>query len=140
MPSPQDACRTLRVPLRASLALSLVAALLAGTLARAEWVLFAETSRSVVYLDQATLRKEGNLRSVSVLTDLKSQGPSGQRSMRTLYEYDCEKKQSRGLSISSHSGPMATGEIIARYDAPDVWSDVLPGTASESILRFVCAR
>jgi hypothetical protein len=125
---------------RTSLATSFLAGLLAATPAKAEWVLFTETSRSVVYLDPATLHKEGNLRSVSVLTDLKTQGPSGQRSMRTLYEYDCGKKQSRGLSISSHSGPMATGDIIARYDAPDAWSDVLPGTASESILRFVCAR
>jgi hypothetical protein len=104
----------------------------------AEWVRLGESDAAVAYLDTATLEADGYLRRVWRLTDLKVRDPRGERSRTFLNEYDCKEWRVRTLSISIHSGPMATEKVIAKHDTPDDWKDVAPGTAGAEVLILVC--
>ena len=104
----------------------------------ADWVQYAESARSVYYLDPATIRQNGNLRTVWELSDLKERDPDGELSRRALMEYDCDGERLRTLSLSTHSGPMATGKVLVTA-SDSTWDYVAPGTIGDAALRLVCA-
>ena len=113
---------------------------LAAAPAWAEWVKVSETDNSVFYIDPATIRKDGNLRRVWQVTDLKQRENEGGMSSRVLYEHDCKEERSRILSLSTHSDPMAGGKTLASYDATGKWTHMPPGTPVQTIMRIVCAK
>ena len=115
------------------LALALVAAP-----ACAGWLRVGETDNATYYLDPVTIRKDGNLRSVREVQDLKQRDKQGVMSRRSLFEYDCKKERSRLLSLSGHSEPMATGRVLFSDDEPEKWSNSEPGTVTATILKFLC--
>lgn len=106
----------------------------------AGWDTVYETKTAVHYIDPETIRKEGDLRKVSTLQDLKVQGERGERSMRALMEYDCKNKRVRPISATAHRGQMATGEIVATISKPSKWISIAPESAFNTTLRHVCAR
>lgn len=108
--------------------------------ARAEWTMLGETDKAVYYLDPATIRGDGSLRRIWELQELKARGMDGELSRRVLYEYDCERERERGLSASSHSGPLTTGELLASISETGKWNHVAVGTIGDILLRRVCAR
>jgi hypothetical protein len=114
--------------------------MLAVTMARAEWVKVNETETGVVYLDPATIRKDGDLRRIWGLTDLKVRDAGGELSRRRLDEYDCKKERYRILSISTHSGSMAMGKILARDSDSGEWQYAAPGSVAGDLLGFVCSK
>lgn len=117
----------------------LLTLLLASSGAWAEWVKVGETDNAVFYIDPATIRKEGNLRRVWNITDLKQRGNLGELSRRARYEYDCKQERQRILSISGHSGPKASGETLGS-EGPTQWNEIPPETVSETIIKLVCAK
>ena len=50
--------------------------MLAGS-AWADWVRAAESNKTTLYFDPATIRKDGNIRTVLILRDIKQREPSG---------------------------------------------------------------
>ena len=115
--------------------------LLASTPACAEWVRLDANDARVVYIDPATIVKDDNFRRVSQMQDLKAPTPNGERSMRSLVEFDCRELRWRALSLFTHSGPKLTGTIIfGATPAPGEWSSVAPGTLAETILGHVCSQ
>lgn len=113
---------------------------LAAAPAWAEWVNLSETDTATHYIDPATIRKDGNLRRVWELQDLKQRHKDGEMSRRVLAEYDCKEERRRFLSISGHSEPMARGNVLDTDYSPGEWRYIPPNTPSESVLRFVCAK
>lgn len=123
-----------------AIALSLM--LLATSPAWAEWVEIGSSSGGkTYYIDPATIRKDGNLRKVWALTNYKKRESSGEMSSRSKREYDCINERYRILSLSTHSGLMAEGEIlsIGSY-RPWEWDDIAPETIGQAYLEFVCAQ
>lgn len=114
--------------------------LLATTTAWAEWVKVNETETGVIYVDPATLRKDGDLRRVWGLTDLKARDAGGELSRRRLDEYDCRQERYRILSISTHSGSMAMGTILFRDSDSSEWQYAAPGSVAGDLLGFACSR
>jgi hypothetical protein len=106
----------------------------------ADWMKVEESDKGVRYLDPATIQKNGSFRRLWELQDLRARHPDGESSRRLLWEFDCEGNRFRGLSISTHRGPMATGETILSNSTAADWSDVPPGSAIEATLRFACFR
>jgi hypothetical protein len=98
------------------------------------------TKTAIHYIDPETVRKEGDLRKVSTLQDLKAQGKRGERSMQALMEYDCKNKRVRPISATAHRGQMATGEVIATISTPAKWNSIAPESAFNTTLRYVCAQ
>ena len=114
--------------------------MLATTPAWAEWVKVDETDEVVIYVDPATIRKDGNLRRIWEMQDLKARDLDGSLSRRALSEYDCKEERLRLLSLSTHSGQMAMGKIIITVSPSGKWDYAAPGTSGQTMLKFVCTR
>jgi len=108
----------------------------------AEWTSVAETSQATYYIDLSTIRKDGVMRKVWGIHDLKKLESNGWASVRSRNEYDCKEERYRALSLSSHSEPMAGGTAMFtnRFENPDSWRQIPPGTDVEAIMKIVCAR
>ena len=118
----------------------LLALLLVTGSAWAEWVRVVATDMANHYIDPATIRKDGNLRKVWEINDLKQRGQGGELSRRMRMEYDCKQERLRFLLISAHSEAMAFGTNLRQEGEDLTWTDIPPGTILERILKIVCAQ
>ena len=113
--------------------------MLAAAPAWSEWEKVGETDALVAYIDPATIRKTGHLRRVWAMQDLKKKQRNGEMSRRLLREYDCEKERFKLLSVSTHSGPMATKQTLVSTDEAGEWRYIAPGTSAAMGYRLICA-
>lgn len=113
--------------------------MLAGS-AWAEWVMYDETETATHYFDPATIRKDGNMRRVWELTDLRKRHKDGEMSRRVRLELDCKEERYRFLATSAHSEPMAGGTVLVMLEEEKIWRATAPGTPSSKILLLVCAN
>ena len=124
------------------LLLTLLAPLLLVTgSAWAEWVRVGSVDGAVFYIDPASIRKDGNLVKVWKIQDLKQRDKAGELSRRNRSEYDCKEERHRFLSLSTHSGPLASGTTLYTNDfpgKPDTWKQIPPGSVVETVLKIVC--
>ncbi len=120
--------------------LLLVSLMMLASSAWAEWVFHSETSRANFYYDPATIRKDGNMRRVWELQDIRERIKSGAISIRLRYEYDCKLERSRILGISGHSEPMAGGTVLSTEGEQTQWDAIAPGTPAEFMLNLLCAK
>lgn len=104
----------------------------------AEWVKVAAIDKAHFYIDPASIRKDGNLRKVWMILDLKQRDKSGVMSLRTRYEYDCKEERERIIAASTHSGPMAGGETLMSDDGASEWKAIPPSSITSRILKIVC--
>ncbi len=121
----------------------IIACLLAtsGASAIAEWTKVSELDDITFYIDYKTIRNAGSLRKVWAVHDLKQRSPEGVMSRRLQSEYDCKAENTRTLALSTHTGPMATGETLFTGGAdPNGWRAIPPGTTTERILKIVCGN
>jgi hypothetical protein len=116
--------------------------LLATGSAWAGWERVGESDTGIFYVDRATIRKDGNLRRMWSVEDLKQRNESGAMSRRLRYEYDCKGERSRILALSTHTEPMADGKTlyITTGDLNESWDEIPPGSAIEKLLATACAR
>jgi hypothetical protein len=106
----------------------------------AEWVKVVDLDKATFYLDPTTIRKDGYLRRVWTVQDLKERYQTGELSRRILKEYDCKNERSRSIVLSLHAGPMVTGNLVDSTDSPSDWSAIPPQTPGSAILKIVCAK
>lgn len=107
----------------------------------AEWVKVsvAEDGSLSIYIDPASIRKDGNLRKVWQINARKQRDKDGAMSVRARHEYDCKEDRFRVLAASSHSEPMAGGDVLESADDPSTWFAIPPDTLSARVLKVVCA-
>ena len=117
----------------------LLALLLATGSAWAEWVKVGGNDGINIYIDPASIRKDGNLRRVWMIQDSKQRDKEGLMSMRMRREYDCKQERARFLFLSSHSEPMAGG-TSNQEGVETRWNEIPPDTLEEDILKLVCAK
>ena len=115
--------------------------MLAGS-AWAGWVMYtkSENEEATLYYDPATIRKDGNMRRVWELQDLRKRHKDGEISRRMRREYDCKQERWRFLGISEHSEPMAGGKVLITVGEDNNWEAIAPGTIDETIFNIVCAK
>jgi len=104
----------------------------------ASWVTFMKSEASVVYIDPASVRKEGHLRKASVLMDLTQKDTEGVRSKRGQSEIDCERARMRVHDLSGFSGAMATGEAVYTFKGASEWIPIPPQTTLWNTIRLIC--
>ena len=126
---------------RKSILLPLLLLLATGS-AWAGWEKIGETDQKTIYVDRATLRKEGDLRRIWSIQDFKQRSKDGEMSSRMRSEYDCKGERYRFLGISTHSESMAGGKMLfsALEDLKEPWSEIPPESAGERILKIACAQ
>jgi len=123
------------------LLLILLATLVLTGSAWAEWVKVAENDIADYYIDPASIRKDGNLRKVWQIQNLKQQDKEGgELSRRSRDEFDCKQERYRTLSVSEHSGPMASSTTLSSSEGPFRWREIPPGAIGETVLKIVCAK
>lgn len=119
-------------------------ALLAPTIAQAEWVKLASAGEGevTVYVDPTTIKREGNVVEFSALFDyatVRTLSGAPFQSATMQDEIDCAGKQSRTLAVSSHSEPMAGGHIVSTATGGYVpWTPIAPQSIVAAIFKFVC--
>ena len=113
--------------------------MLAGS-AWAEWVMYFEAKTITYFYDPATIRKDGNMRRVWRVQELKQRTADGEKSRRMRIEYDCKEERYRILSASIHSEPMAEGKVIYSEIKDNIWTVIPPASASEAMFKIVCAK
>jgi hypothetical protein len=106
----------------------------------AEWVAVSESNDLVAYIEPSSIRRNGNLRKVWQVQDLKQRDEHGAMSRRLLVEYDCKDERFRVLSTSTHAEPMAAGKALVLVDIPSAWSAFAPDTPAEDTLEIICTR
>lgn len=120
--------------------LALAPLMICSAPATADWVSFMKSDTSVVYIDPASVRKEGHLRKASVLMDLSQKDAEGARSKRGQSEIDCRGDRLRIHDLSGFSGAMATGEAVYAFKGASDWIPIPPQTALWSTIRLICSR
>ena len=113
--------------------------MLAGS-AWAEWVMFGESEEAHSFYDPTTIRKEGNMRRVWQLSNLKRRGVDGEMSRRLRAEYDCKQERYQLLDVSEHSEPMVGGKVLISEIGNGTWSGVAPETIAAYMFEIVCAN
>lgn len=112
-----------------------------GASALAEWTRLGEgMNASNYYIDVQGIRKDGNLSKVWLIQNLKQRDTSGEMSVLTLKEYDCNEERHRTLAISTHSEVMATGVTLLNGNPKGDWQYIPPKSVAEFILKIVCAK
>ena len=118
----------------------LLALLVVTGSAWAEWVKIDWSDSTDFYIDPATIRKDGNLVRVWEIQNLKQRHKDGELSRRFRNEYDCKQERYLLLSISEHSGPMASGTTLRSDIGSGKWYDIPPNSIAETVLQTVCAK
>jgi hypothetical protein len=97
-----------------------------------------------VYIDPATIRREGNLVTLWQLNDFKwKQGDTrmgGRRffSTKTHKQFDCAAKRVRLLAFTEFSRRMGIGSARDRYVDQDTWLPVEPESLNHSLRKVAC--
>lgn len=119
--------------------------LLLPALANAEWVLLRTIGGGEVkvYVDPATIKRNGNVVEFSTLIDyatVRSLSGAPFRSATMQDEIDCIGKQSRTLAVTSHSEAMAGGHVVSTSTGYAPWTPIAPKTIPSATSRFVCKK
>ena len=118
---------------------SLLVLLAAATAsAQAEWQKVGETDTQVIYFEAASVLRTGQLRRVTLMHDLKQRGPSGELSKRTVEEHDCVGNRVRGVSGSTHAGPILGGRTLWSGGLTSEWHQIPIGSGAATMHKFIC--
>ena len=78
------------------------------------------------YVNRNSIEKDGNVRRVWEMQDLKTPDAEGVRSRRYLNEYDCNYKMHRMGQMTSYAGPKMTGQKVATVNEMGYWRKIPP--------------
>ena len=131
-------CRSLLRPTaRTRSAIGLLLALTSVS-ARADWQLRHSSNDAEGYIDPTTVRQVAGHSQLCFLSNLRNPTKFGSSSLRILLESDCALGRQRWLRTIEYSGPMGKGKTLSTSSSPEGWYSVSPGSAFESVLKFVC--
>ena len=95
--------------------------------AMAGWVKVDTIEIGTIYVDPTTIRNTDNKVQMWDLLDLNTTG-----SIKTKYEYDCKKDQSRLLAVYMYDGKMGGGLTTRTVVHTGKWGPVSPESAAEA--------
>ena len=133
------------LPKRARRILFVLATVLAAGSVQAEWVSLGRSDDIRFYLDQKSIRMNGDFAQILQLMDFTtSQWVDAQTvigSLKMLIEYDCSKPRLRALASEAFSEQMADGRLVSKEQFPDPqWEAVEPGTTPGKMRQIACAK
>ena len=98
-----------------------------------------------LYVDPATIRREGNLVAVWQLVDFKwmqgsARGPARFLSTKTHKQFDCAKQRLRLLAFTEYSRNMGTGISADGLVDTGNWILVEPESINQALWEVVCGK
>jgi hypothetical protein len=111
----------------------------------AEWVLVSGDDKAglKVYVDPATLRRNGGLAKMWQLYDYKTvQTVAGDSllSMKRFNEYDCAEERTRMLGYTWFSGNMGNGNVVYSTTEQLPWEPVVSRTINRTLWKVACDK
>jgi hypothetical protein len=111
----------------------------------AEWVLVSGNDEVglKVYVDPATLRRNGSLVKMWQLHDYKTvQTVAGDSllSMKQFNEYDCTEERTRMLGYTWFSGNKGNGNVVYSTMEQLPWEPVVPRTINGTLWKVACEK
>ena len=127
------------------LGLLLMVLILSSQPVYAEWVLSSGDDEVglKVYVDPATLRRNGSLVKMWQLYDYKTvQTVAGDSllSMKRFNEYDCAEERTRMLGYTWFSGNMGNGNVVYSTTEQQPWEPVVPRTINRTLWKVACEK
>ena len=121
--------------------LFLVVLMMLACSAWAEWVMYFEAKTITYFYDPATIRKDGNMRRVWRVQELKQRTADGEKSRRMRIEYDCKEGTDRLLSLTWYAKNMRQGDVVLTSGYPHEESaPIPPGTTAEILFKLACGK
>ena len=113
--------------------------------AYAEWVLVSGDDEAglKVYVDPATLRRNGSLAKMWQLYDYKTvQTVAGDSllSIKRFNEYDCAEERTRMLGYTWFSGNMGNGNVVYSTTEQLPWELAVPRTINRTLWKVACDK
>jgi hypothetical protein len=131
------------------LSITLTALSLTHQPVQAEWVTIDARYQShplqTVYIDPDTIRREGNLVTLSTLVDWKwmqgNRSPSRFYSTKTTKQIDCIAKQVRTMAATDFYGHLGTGQVVGGgHSHEDYWVPIEPGSLNQGLWEAACGK
>ncbi|MCX7141995.1 MAG: hypothetical protein NT123_13130 [Proteobacteria bacterium] len=124
--------------------LTILLAIVCGN-AAAEWIKLTELEAGSVYVDPASVLRDGDVVKLGSLYDLKSAIVSMTNgkpyaSQKLQSEYDCRGEKWRMLHFSWHSGKMGEGKMVEYLADAYAWAPVPPGSGVQILWDFACGK
>lgn len=90
------------------------------------WTKLVETQTMTFYVNRNAIEREGSIRRIWEMQDLKAADPEGVMSRRYLNEYDCKEKMHRIGRMTSFAGRKLSGKPV--FDVPEwgYWRKIPP--------------
>ena len=111
-----------------------------GFAAHADWhLVHTDASSARFFIDKDNLLFINGYRRAWILNDLGKANGQGTASFRSVEEYDCEQGQARVMQIHAMSGPMATGNLVARRSGNGQWLKAEADTLDKRLMNAVCS-
>jgi len=113
----------------------------------AEWELCGSDSddKFMVYCDKSTIRKNGAISRMWVLTDFSKvqKNASGKRymSFKSLAAYNCRDETSAIISLVQYSGSMGEGNVVVSHTRQErewEWKPIVPESITEAQWGIAC--
>lgn len=129
--------------------LGIAAALLAlaAQPAAADWTKVGESFASILYVDDASVRRlpspekgnaEHDLRQAVEMIDFKLKAPDGPSSYISTGEYDCRNRRTRYSSGQAYAGSAGTGRVLYPV-TPSDWTQLSANAPNPPAFDHVCA-
>jgi hypothetical protein len=122
--------------------LIIIAFLIASCTAGSPWTKVPLLGDEHYYIDLTTILKNGNLRKVWELSDLKKPNEDGAKSERIRMEYDCYGERGKVLAIEHYSENMGKGKVIRTINCVENktcwWDNISPNTVGAVKLDHIC--
>jgi hypothetical protein len=97
-----------------------------------------------IYFDPATIHREGDLVTMTTLTDWKwmqgNRSPSRFHSTKLTHQFDCAGKRLRRLAFTDYYGRMGTGRQVASHDSEGIWHPVEPESLNYALWEVACGK
>jgi len=111
--------------------------------AMAAWVEVGSNEITTIYVDQATIQRDGKLAKMWHLTDFKRvKKDIGEpyMSMKDQYEYDCKEEKMRRRASIQYSKNMGDGKKVYNDSYTTKWKPVPPDSGLEVLWKFACIK
>ena len=124
--------------------------LMTATAASAEWTWISVNNEFNVFVDKATIRRNGNLVKMWHLVDyrkvvdyrevIKTFTGDPYLSQKIQNQYDCKEEKSQSLGSTSFSGNMGGGNPVYSVSNTSEWSSVSPESVGEALWKIACGK
>ena len=111
--------------------------------AMAEWVDVGSNEYTTIFVDPASIQRDGNMAKMWHLTDFKTaQKDMGDKYLSTKdqNEYDCKEVKLRRRASSQHSENMGKGKVVYSDSYTTRWKPVPPDSGIEIMWKFACIK